>query len=163
MYSFFFTYYFVVVVTTISGYSAGYANGPANTASFNGPSYIAYNSFQNQLVVFDYDNNLIRLIYNPTPSSQPTQQPTSQPSRRPSRRPSTQPTDRPTGYRGVEVYTLAGGGSTGTSSGSTDGTGTNSLFNGPMGGSVNPSTGDLYVADYSNNCIRVVSSQGYNI
>ena len=53
-----------------------------------------------------------------------------------------------------DVTTLAGGGEGGTAPGSTDGYGTAALFAGPYGVSIGG--GMLYVADYSNNKIRVV-------
>ena len=53
------------------------------------------------------------------------------------------------------VTTLAGSGS----SGSTDGTGTAAMFNGPMGVAVDAS-GNVYVADENNNKIRKVTSAG---
>ena len=136
-------------MTTIAGSTtAGHTNGPGSSATFNNPYYLTFDGVRNIIIVMDYNNNLIRTIYNPTPSSQPTQQPTSQ------------PTHRPTGYRGLDVYTLAGGGTSGTSSGSVDGIGTNALFYYPKGGSVNPSTGDLYLADQSSQRIRKVTSLG---
>ena len=180
----------------------GHANGPGEFSTFSSPKFLTFDSERNIIIVSDSSNNLIRTIYNPTPSSQPTQQPTSRPSnqpishpsmqpscqptsqptsqpinrptsqpvRRPSsqptsqpvHRPSSQPTDRPTGYRGLDVYTLAGGGSGGTNSGYLDGTGTNALFYYPAGGSVNTATGDLYISDEVNNRIRKITSLGRN-
>ena len=152
-------------MSTIAGTgSVGCANGPGDYATFFAPQYLTFDNHRNIIIVMDIGNNVIRTIYNPTPSSQPTQQPsthpTFQPISRPTRLPSSQPTDRPTGFRGLEVYTLAGGGLTGTKNGSTNAVGTNALFNNPMGGSVNIVTGDLYVADYGNNLIRKVTSLG---
>ena len=141
------------MVTTITRSTiSGHANGPSISATFNSPNYITFDGFRNIIIVMDFSNNLIRTIVNPTPSSQPSQQPTQQPT--------SQPTHRPTGYRGLDVFTLAGGGLTGNSSGCVDGTGTNALLNGPMGGSVNAVTGDLYIADTGNNLIRKVTSLG---
>ena len=54
------------------------------------------------------------------------------------------------------MSTLAGGGGIGTSIGSTNGIGTYAKFNYPNGISLD-SNGNIYVADYSNNLIRMIS------
>ena len=56
-------------------------------------------------------------------------------------------------YSNRTVTTLAGGGATGSSSGSANGIGTNAAFNGPQGIALS-STGVLYIADRNNNKIR---------
>ena len=53
------------------------------------------------------------------------------------------------------VITLAGGNSSGTTSGSTNGVGTAALLNLPIGVAVDTS-GNVIVADYSNNKIRLI-------
>ena len=59
------------------------------------------------------------------------------------------------------VTTVAGGGSTGSVAGSSDGTGTSALFRSPSGLSVDSSSSFLYIADLSNHKIRrVVLSTG---
>ncbi len=55
------------------------------------------------------------------------------------------------------VTTLAG---TAGTSGSTNGTGAAALFNNPTGVAVNPTTGDIYVADLSNDTIRQITPAG---
>jgi len=59
------------------------------------------------------------------------------------------------------VTTVAGGSSTGSVTGSSDGTGTSALFNWPSGVSIDSSSSFLYVADsYNNKIRRVVLSTG---
>ncbi len=58
---------------------------------------------------------------------------------------------------GGVVTTLAG---TAGTSGSTDGTGSAALFNGPQGLAVDSTTGNIYVADTGNDTIRQVTSAG---
>ena len=55
------------------------------------------------------------------------------------------------------VTTVAGGGSTGSASGSSDGTGTSALLNYPYGVSVDSSSSFLYLADTDNHKIRRVA------
>ena len=55
------------------------------------------------------------------------------------------------------VTTLAG---TAGTSGSADGTGPAARFNEPTGVTVDPTTGDVFVADYGNNTIRGLSPPG---
>ena len=58
------------------------------------------------------------------------------------------------------VTRLAGGGSAaGVASGSVDGTGSAAMFNNPSGIAVS-SSGTVYVADRSNNLIRMISPTG---
>jgi len=57
------------------------------------------------------------------------------------------------------VVTLLAGSATGAS-GTTNGTGTAALFNGPTGIVYNPADGFLYVADFNNSQIRKVSTAG---
>jgi hypothetical protein len=54
----------------------------------------------------------------------------------------------------AEVKTIAGG----LTSGSTNGVGTNALFNFPRGVTCNGNNGDIIIADYSNYVLRLVSS-----
>ena len=54
------------------------------------------------------------------------------------------------------VVTLAGGGSSGNVSGSTNGVGTAALFNLPRGVAVNTTTGGVYVVDRGNRKIRLI-------
>ena len=55
------------------------------------------------------------------------------------------------------VTTLAGGGAGGTASGSTNGVGTNALFDGPQGVALDAATGVIFVADTSNSLIRALT------
>jgi hypothetical protein len=58
---------------------------------------------------------------------------------------------------GATVTALAGGGATGTTSGRTDATGSNALFNAPNAVAVDPLTGaTVFVADRSNNKVRAI-------
>ena len=60
----------------------------------------------------------------------------------------------------VNVSTLAGGSFDGITSGSTDGIGTSALFFNPFGIALD-SMGFVYVADTTNNLIRIISPTGY--
>ena len=61
------------------------------------------------------------------------------------------------------VTTLAGGGSAGgVASGSVDGTGSAALFNSPYGVAVS-TLGTVYVADTSNQLIRMISLAGNSV
>ncbi|MFA5388029.1 MAG: LamG-like jellyroll fold domain-containing protein [Candidatus Paceibacterota bacterium] len=93
----------------------------ANDARFNSPTGLAFDSAGN-LFVADQSNNCIRKI-------------------------------TPTGV----VTTFAG--TTGTTSGHVDDTGTAARFNNPAGLAFD-SSGDLFVADYSNHCIRKITPSG---
>ena len=58
------------------------------------------------------------------------------------------------------VTRLAGGGSaSGTTSGSTDGTGSAAMFSSPFSVALSTS-GTVYIADYNNHLIRMISSTG---
>ena len=108
------------VVTTLAGTNtAGYADGTAGAAQFNGPYGVAVDGAGN-VYVADRFNNCIRKV---TPD-------------------------------GV-VSTLAGQ----TTAGLADGNGAAASFSSPTGVAVDTS-GNVYVADYSNNRIRKVTPTG---
>jgi NHL repeat len=59
----------------------------------------------------------------------------------------------------INIYkkdTVAGNGSAGNK----DGTGSNATFNSPNDITINQKTGDVYVSDLGNHCLRKVSPQG---
>jgi streptogramin lyase len=103
-------------VTTLAGSSAGFADGPGNTAQFLYPQGVAV-APNGTVYVGDTGNNRIRAI-NPTTS---------------------------------RVTTLAG-----SNRGFADGTGTNAQFDFPYGVAVAPN-GTIYVADWFNHRIRKIS------
>ncbi len=133
-------------VTTIAGSgAAGSVNGTGTAASFNSPQGIALDAAGN-IYVAEYSGNMIRKIA---------------------------PGGIVSTFAG-KVYvadygnnvirkiapsgtttTLAGSGL----SGSADGTGSKASFNGITGLTIDPK-GNLYVADYGNNCIRLISPSG---
>ena len=104
-------------VSTLAGGPAGYADGTCAAAQFNGPSGVAVDLYGN-VYVADSFNNCIRIIT----------------------------------VRGM-VSTLAGSGVAGIN----DGTGTSAYFNNPTGVALDGS-GNVYVADKGNNCIRKIDS-----
>jgi len=107
-------------VTTLAGSgSAGMVNGTGTGASFDNPEGVAVDAAGN-VYVADYGNNMIREI---TP--------------------------------GGVVTTLAGK----TTAGSNNGVDTAATFNQPTGVAVDAS-GNLYVADYGNDLIRLISPAG---
>jgi len=162
----------LAVVSTFSGSSQGFANGLGTNTNFNSPSGVAIDSAGN-VYVADQSNHLIRKI---TPAGLATTFAGSgvagfSDSLQPARfnNPSGIAIDSsgtmyigdPTNQRirkitsaGV-VTTLAGNGTIG----STNGTGTNSNFNYPQGVAVD-STGNVYVADGDNCCIRKITPAG---
>jgi streptogramin lyase len=101
------------------GTTAGNINGVGTAALFNNPYGVAVDTLGN-VIVTDINNNKIRLIY-------------------PNR----------------TVITLAGGGTSGTISGSNNGVGSAALFSGPHGVAVDTS-GNVIVADLNNNKIRLI-------
>ena len=113
-----------LAVITIAGGSttgslAGLSNGVGTNALFSSPNSISVDSIGNVFVT-DASYSKIRLIY-------PNQ----------------------------SVITLAGGGTTGTTSGSVNGVGTAALFSSPNGVSVD-GIGNAYVADFNNHKIRLI-------
>ncbi|MFL9483597.1 IPT/TIG domain-containing protein [Chitinophagaceae bacterium LWZ2-11] len=113
-------------VTTVSGGTAGYADGAASTALFNAPRAASVDASGN-LIVVEYGGNRVRKI----------------------------------NLGGSTVTTLAGAtnASAGTS-GTTNGVGTAARFYQPQGVVVDPATGNIYVAEYANNCIRKITIDG---
>jgi sugar lactone lactonase YvrE len=97
-------------VITLAGSTLGSTNGVGTAALFHGPCNVAMDA-SGAVYVAEWGNHKIRIIY-------------------PNR----------------TVITLAGGGSSGTTSGSNDGVGTAALFNQPTGVAVDTS-GAVYVAD----------------
>ena len=69
--------------------------GDASSACLHSPAGIEIDSEDN-LIIADAGNNVIRIIYPRQPTGQPSSQPSQQPSRRPSSQPSRQPSRRPT-------------------------------------------------------------------
>jgi sugar lactone lactonase YvrE len=166
-------------VTTFAGTpgTAGSADGPANTAQFNQPSGIVFDSHGN-LFVADAVNNTIRMI---TPAGQvSTFAGTAGVSGAADGTGAAAQFNSPYGLTidaadtlyltdfgnntirkittpGAIVTTLAG---TAGVTGSADGTGAAAQFNGPYGLAVNPTTGNIYVADRFNQTIRMVTAAG---
>ena len=103
----------------VGGTTSGFADGFGTGASFSGPRGAAVGP-SGIIYLADWSNNKIRAIY-------PNQ----------------------------SVITIAGGSLTGTAAGSVDGIGTAALFSQPYGVSVDTS-GNVLVADYSNNKIRAI-------
>ncbi|WP_201978010.1 IPT/TIG domain-containing protein [Hymenobacter rubidus] len=106
-----------------NGTTVGTTDGTGTAALFSSPAGVALDAAGN-VYVADYANNKIRKVT----------------------------------AAGV-VTTLAGGGATGATSGSADGTGTAALFNRPYGVAVD-ATGTVYVAEYGGNKIRKVTAAG---
>ena len=140
------------VVTTYAGTAkkSGYQDGTVANALFNNPTGLAIDANDN-LFIADTYNNVIRKI-NTANVTVPVIDPTT----------GVQQVDS-TGA-GVTMVTVPAGqvttiaGSAGIS-GVFDGTGIYALFNLPQGVAVDGS-GNTYVADTGNNCIRVITSQG---
>ena len=107
------------VITLAGGGAAGSTDGVGSAARFNGPSAVAADTSGNVFVADTY-NHKVRLIY-------------------PNR----------------TVITLAGGNSSGTTLGSTNGVGTAALFRNPTGVAVDTS-GNVIVAEWGNNKIRLI-------
>ncbi len=102
-----------------SGTTVGSTNGVGTAALFDGPRGVAVDT-SGAVIVTEINNHKVRLIY-------------------PNR----------------TVITLAGGNSSGTTAGSTNGVGTAALFNGPIGVAVD-SSGFVFVADFFNHKIRLI-------
>jgi ATP-dependent protease HslVU (ClpYQ) peptidase subunit len=102
-----------------SGTTVGNINGVGTAALFHYPSGVAVDTSGN-VIVTDRNNHKIRLI-----------------------------------YPNLTVITLAGGSSSGTTGGSTNGVGTAALFNAPSGVAVDTS-GNVIVAEYSNHKISLI-------
>ena len=50
-----------------------------------------------------------------------------------------------------------------SNSGSSDGSGSNALFSGPSGVTVDPNSGNVYLSDKINNNIRMITTSGGNL
>lgn len=124
-----------VVVTVLAGLSGtgGFADGNAASARFLGPTGVALNSAGDTLFVADRDNNLIRRITGLSA------------------------TVAVSNYAGTQ----GAGGAPGTAGFADNATGTSATFRTPTGVAVD-SSGNVYVADFGNNAIRVISSSGTN-
>ena len=123
------------VVGTLAGDGSGWADGVGVHAQFNGPGGVAVDSAGN-LYVADTGNDTIRRI---SASAVVTTL---------AGKPPTFIQNPGEGMSGIQYYY-----------GSTDGTGTDSRFNGPHGVAVDAS-GNVYVADSSNNTIRKITPAG---
>ena len=162
------------VVTTLAGQgSGGFTDATGTNAQFNGPQGVAVLSNGN-IVVADTNNQRIRIVtpagavstlagngtqantdgtgtnarfYNPSGVAVLSDGNIAVADINNNR-------IRIVTYPGGVVTTLAG-----STAGSTDATGTNALFNGPQGVAV-LSNGNIVVADYSNNRIRIVTPAG---
>jgi len=105
------------VVSTLAGSTEGFADGAGNTAQFEDPYDLAVDSFGN-VYVADQGNHLIRKI---------------------------------TTAGVVSIFA-------GSTEGFADGTGTEAQFYFPTGVAVD-SSGNVYVADFSNHCIRKITPE----
>ena len=162
-------------VTTLAGQTtAGSANGTGAAASFREPAAVAVFPSTNLIVVADQSNHLIRLVTYPGGVVTTLAGQTLTPAfadgagagarfNYPSGVAVTSSGDivvadnsnvriRSITYPGGVVTTLAGSGTPA----STDGTGTAASFSYPNGVALNPLTGDVVVADTSNNRIRLI-------
>ncbi len=125
-----------VKVSTIAGSGAtGSADGIGTVASFYNPTGVAVDSSSNIYVADTYNNKIRKIM--------------------PSTIGSTNSTGAASTTAGFIVTTLAGSGT----AGSADGTGTAASFNFPFGIALD-SSGNLYVADYGNSKIRMITPAG---
>jgi DNA-binding beta-propeller fold protein YncE len=106
-------------VTTLAGLSSGFADGVGSNARFNFPIGVSFSLDGSYALVADGSNQLIRQIVLST----------------------------------ATVSSLAG---LGSSSGSTNGVGSNARFNGPFGVSVSSDGSYALVVDWGNNLIRQI-------
>jgi DNA-binding beta-propeller fold protein YncE len=169
------------VVSTLAGQlsgASGSTNATGTSASFSGPSGVAINSAGTTIYVADTNNNMIRAISLPgavvtTLAGQVTGgwlDGTGTAAK------FTSPVDLAVNAAGTTVYvsdtgnnriraidtstgvvtTLAGSGVAGF----LDATGTTAKFSSPRGIDVDTTTGNIFVADYSNNRIRQITPAG---
>jgi DNA-binding beta-propeller fold protein YncE len=173
------------VVTTLAGNTVGVpttnsgsADGTGTSASFYGPSGVCVNAAGTTLYVADTNNNMIRAISLPggvvtTLAGQVTGgflDATGTAAK------FTNPVDLAVNAAGTTVYVADTGnnriryievatGVVGTLAGTgaanyVDGIGTIAKFNSPRGIDVDTTTGNIFVADYSNNRIRQITPAG---
>jgi serine/threonine protein kinase, bacterial len=161
-------------VTTIAGSgAAGFVNGNGTTASFNAPQGIALDATGN-IYVADYGNNLIRKIdaggtVTTFAGNGNQGQADSTGTAASFYKPAALTVDAlgnvyvaDYGNNVIRKITPAGATTTFAGSGltgSADGTANKASFNGITGLTADAS-GNLYVADYGNNCIRLISPSG---
>jgi hypothetical protein len=161
-----------------SGITPGFSNGVGTAALFNQPAGIAVGTSGNVIVV-DGSNNKVRLIYpNLTTITLAGGSTTGTALGSNDGVGTAALFDAPKGvavdtsgkvvvaewgnhkvrliYPNRTVITLAGGGATGTASGSINGVGSAALFNQPVGVAVDTSSGNVIVTDYGNHKVRLI-------
>ncbi|RZA02826.1 MAG: T9SS type A sorting domain-containing protein [Sphingobacteriaceae bacterium] len=150
----------IVDVAGSSSSATGTTDGTGTAARFNGPAGIVYNNADGFLYVSDFTNNRIRKVSTAGVVTTLVSSGLNAPQGIVADAAGVLYLSN-TGSHNIKKITLAGvvttfAGTTGSTSGSTDATGTAARFNGPRGLAIDAS-GNLYVGDSGNFKIRMVT------